>query len=128
MYTSHHFKTAWAWAKKTCGYSFIVSTKYGLLEGAQVIEPYNASFSRSKAAGVHHTPSPGQHAAWGRRVAVQLLKRIRAHDVLVFCAGREYWKVIVPNLPPFVRVETPFKNLRLASRTKKMTLELEAAP
>lgn len=60
MYTSQLFRAARAYAEKTCRSWFILSARFGLLNPAAVIDPYDQVLTARSAA------------AWGERVGQQL--------------------------------------------------------
>lgn len=125
VYASRHFRVTLAWAEAVCARVVIASTKLGVIDPDQEIEPYDHTFSKNSAAlGVlTERPEEREAYAWGVRVAARLRVEARGRR-LVFVLGGEYMKLITPHLLD-LPWDAPWR-LRLATRTAALLADLRA--
>ncbi len=81
LYSSQLFTLARRYAEKHGAAWFILSAKFGLLDPAQLVAPYDESLNDKRA---------GERAAWGQLVAEQIRLQQLAGVELVILAGRAY--------------------------------------
>lgn len=88
---------------------FVLSTKYGLLELDQMIEPYEATLN---------SMSEGAKQSWAKHVLEQLAKRCDlAKDQFIFLAGNNYRKYLITKIPNHV---VPFEGLSFGQQLSEL--------
>lgn len=81
LYNSQLFTLARRYAERSNDSWFILSAKFGLLDPAQLVEPYDESLNDK---------STSERADWGSAVEAQLSERLHSSVELVMLAGRAY--------------------------------------
>lgn len=81
LYNSQLFTLARRYVEKSGDPWFILSAKFGLLEPAQLVAPYDESLNDKRAS---------ERADWGCMVEAQISKRLLCGVELVMLAGRAY--------------------------------------
>lgn len=91
MYTSALFRKTLAYAESLKpARIFIISAKYGLLDPEDLVEPYELTLNRMKAA---------ERAAWAKGVLVALRRNCDLDaDRFVFLAGERYRENLLPHI------------------------------
>lgn len=99
LYTGPYPKTAIRWARSVEARLLILSAKYGLVPGDQVIAPYEASFSQR---GYAASSEPGEPAvAW--EVTSEQVKALGLGGAVILLGGVDYYRHIrraAPHLSP----------------------------
>ena len=81
LYTSALFRSAYAYAEKTCDAVLIVSAFYGVVAPKAIIRPYDWSLRKYRKS---------EREDWGVRTVGQLLPSFALPPLLVILAGRVY--------------------------------------
>ena len=81
LYNSQLFTLARKYAEKSRDPWFILSAKFGLLDPAQLVAPYDESLKDKRTT---------ERADWGRMVESQLKERLLCTVEFVMLAGRAY--------------------------------------
>ena len=109
LYTSSLFKMNYAYAKKTCDRVFILSAKHGLLAENDLIEPYEKTLNKMKAA---------ERNAWANDVISQLQKETDLqNDKFLILAGERYRADILQHIKHY---EIPFEKLSFGRQLQKL--------
>ena len=88
---------------------FVLSSKYGLLELEQEVEPYDVVLNEMSEAAKHD---------WAKVVLEKLAKRFDLEkDQFIFLASMQYRKYLIKKLPNH---ETPFKGLRIGEQLSEL--------
>ncbi len=116
LYISPLFRMnlAYAW-KLQPDAIYILSTKYGLLEPDEVVEPYDVTLNSMRAVEVK---------AWAKTVLEQLqAKTDLKQDKFVFLAGEKYRKYLLPRLAHYA---IPLKGMRIGEQLQYLKRSLES--
>ena len=89
LYASRLFSYARSYAESIADRWYILSAKYGLVEPSTILAPYEATL---KTLGVS-----GQRV-WSERVLASLRQIVRPCDTIIFLAGIEYRRFLIPEL------------------------------
>lgn len=108
LYISPLFKYSIVYARKLKPDKiFILSAKYGLLELAKEIEPYNKTLNKMSAAQVRN---------WSAGIVEQLRKVVNLNsDEIIFLAGDKYRKYLIPHIANY---KIPLKGLGIGKQLK----------
>jgi len=110
LYDSDLFRKASSFIKKKGASWLILSAKYGVVNPATIIEPYNETLNKM---GV------GQRRVWASRVSEELKKYIHPGDTVVFFAGARYREFLIePILKIGCHIEIPMDGLRIGKQLK----------
>lgn len=91
---------------------FILSTKYGLLNLEQEIEPYNKTLKKMYSDEIK---------IWAKRVINQLKEVANLkEDKIIFLAGEKYRKYLIPYISNY---EIPLKNLKIGEQLQYLKNE-----
>lgn len=110
LYRSVYIRYAVGWAKSVGSVPFILSAKYGLIEGTRTIYPYTASFKKrldgfaAEAAGVRL-----ERPASASLVAEQV-RALGLSGSVILLAGAEYRRVLA-EAAPTLEQRNPFLEL-----------------
>ncbi|MEM8519520.1 DUF6884 domain-containing protein [Janthinobacterium sp. CAN_S7] len=81
LYNSQLFTLARRYAERSGDPWFILSAKYGLLDPAQLVTPYDESLNDKRTV---------ERAAWGLLVEAQIKQLVCRNSDLIMLAGRAY--------------------------------------
>jgi len=110
LYTSDLFRKSKAYVESECDRWFILSAKYGLVEPEQIIHPYNETLN---------SKSSKEKLSWALSVFDKLKNNVNANDEIVFIAGENYRKHLIPLLEQMgCTVTVPLKGLGIGKQLK----------
>jgi hypothetical protein len=99
---------------------FIISAGYGLLREADLIVPYNVTFSGASKSSIRER---------GRRLEIRegIIRNAKGFDRIIFILGREYLEAIglplpVESLPPVTAYIAPSLKMRIGSNATAITV------
>ena len=101
LYTSDWFCKARAYVEASGQPWYILSAKYGMLAPETVVEPYERTLKRMKAA---------ERRDWAERVEAQI-RALPATKRFVILAGDAYRSLLMPALARLAPVEIPMEGL-----------------
>lgn len=95
LYTSAYLRTAVAWARSvtTADRLLILSAKYGLIRGSDVIAPYQATFG--KTHGFAATRAALEPPVTVAEVARQVVAYPHLNGPIITLAGKDYYRVLL---------------------------------
>ena len=105
LYLSAWFRKARRYVESKRATWRILSAKYGVLEPASLVEPYEQTLSKMSTI---------ERREWARRVLMDLRPLVAPGDMVVFLAGDRYRESLVPALREMaVHVEVPMEGLQI---------------
>lgn len=112
LYISTRFKYSLKCAKKLMPNKiFILSSKYGLVNLDDELEPYNETLNNKSVSYIIH---------WSAHVVKELSKvSDLQNDRFIFFAGEKYRKYILPYLNSY---RIPLKGMRIGQQLKRLKL------
>jgi cytoplasmic iron level regulating protein YaaA (DUF328/UPF0246 family) len=117
LYTSALFRKASAYARQIADEWYILSAEHGLLDPSTVIEPYDKTLNRMRAA---------ERRAWARQVSEQLKHVLTAGDRVVLLAGQRYRENLVGPIRDLgCSVEIPMEGLGIGKQLRWLNQHLE---
>jgi hypothetical protein len=110
LYCSTLFNLSRAYAEHACDRWFILSAKYGLLDPATRVAPYDLTLNNMPI---------GERREWATRVGAALAKVMGSADTIVMLAGNRY----AEHLPPLIHahgvdVERPLQGMRIGEQQR----------
>lgn len=117
LYTSALFTKASSYARQIADQWYILSAEHGLLDPETVIEPYDKTLNKMRAA---------ERRAWARRVTGQLEDILVLGDRVVFLAGKRYRENLVGAIREMgCTVEIPMEGLGIGKQLRWLNQHLE---
>ena len=117
LYCSSLFAKSRKFVVERCDSWFILSAKYGLVEPADVIEPYEDTLN---------TKSRRERNEWADRVWAVLRHRLRLDDHVTILAGQRYRESLVPLMTEYgCHVDVPMQGLRIGRQLQWLSRQLE---
>jgi hypothetical protein len=105
LYDSSLFRKAREFVQKHCDCWYILSAKYGLVEPARVIGPYQETLNAK---------SRSERQSWAQKVLAELRPRLRAGDRVIVLAGQRYREFLVSALLQHgCDVQVPLEGMRI---------------
>lgn len=116
LYDSALFAKSREFVEQRCESWFILSAKYGLVEPAHVIEPYEETLS---------TRSRRERDEWADRVWAVLRQRLRPNDQVTILAGERYRESLVPRMTEYgCHVDVPMQGLGIGRQLQWLSRQL----
>ncbi len=117
LYDSALFAKSRKFVEQRCDSWFILSAKYGLVEPADVIEPYEETLN---------TKSRRERVEWADRVWTVLRHRLRPDDHLTILAGERYRESLVPLMTEYgCQVNVPMQGLGIGRQLQWLSYQIE---
>lgn len=117
LYDSPLFAKSREFVEQRCDCWFILSAKYGLVEPAEVIEPYEETLN---------TKSRTERDEWACRVWAALRQRLRPDDHVTILAGERYRESLVPHMTKYgCGVNVPMQGLGIGRQLQWLSRQLE---
>ena len=117
LYYSALFAKSRKFIEQRCDSWFILSAKYGLVEPADVIEPYEETLNKK---------SLRKRVEWADRVWTVLRQRLRPDDHVTILAGERYRESLVPLMKEYgCQVDVPMQGLSIGRQLQWLSYQLE---
>lgn len=117
LYDSALFAKSRAFVERRCDSWFVLSAKYGLVESADVIEPYEETLNAK---------SRRERDQWADRVWAVLRQRLRPDDRITILAGERYRESLVPLIAEYgCHVDVPMQGLGIGRQLQWLSRQLE---
>ncbi len=117
LYDSALFAKSRMFVEQHCDSWFILSAKYGLVEPAEVIEPYEETLNAK---------SRRERDEWADRVWAMLRQRLRPDDHVTILAGERYRESIVPLMTEYgCHVDVPIQGLGIGRQLQWLSSQIE---
>ena len=117
LYDSALFAKSRAFVEQRCDSWFILSAKYGLVEPAEVIEPYEETLN---------TKSRRERNEWADGIWAALGPRLMPDDHVTILAGERYRESLVPRLTQYgCHVNVPMRGLGIGRQLQWLSRQLE---
>ncbi len=117
LYDSALFAKSREFVEQRCDSWFILSAKYGLVEPAAVLEPYEETLN---------TKSRADRDEWAEKVWVSLRQRLKPHDCVTILAGERYRERLLPLIETHgCHVDVPMQGLGIGRQLQWLSRQLE---
>ena len=117
LYDSALFAKSREFVEQRCDSWFILSAKYGLIEPADVIDPYEDTLN---------TKSRRERDEWANRVWAVLRQRLRPDDHVTILAGDRYRESLVPLMMAYgCQVDVPMQGLGIGRQLQWLSRQQE---
>lgn len=111
MYAGQMQVCAVRWAKSVGAAVWVLSAKYGLIPGSQVIAPYSASFANTEQSSGYASRDTGPKEAPVALAVIrwQVIEATSVRGLVPLLAGEVYERVLTAAAGDMVRPHNPFK-------------------